>query len=57
VALIAMARKVILVEPDAVPGVTVPGVTLLGIAAIILALGVAFFCFERQRQKENSSAH
>jgi uncharacterized membrane protein (DUF373 family) len=51
VALIAMARKVIIVEPDGIPGMT-----LLGIAAIILALGVAFY-FERQTQKENSSAH
>jgi len=49
--LIAMARKVIIVEPDGIPGMT-----LLGIAAIILALGVAFY-FERQTQKENSSAH
>ena len=51
VALIAMARKVIIVEPDGIPGIT-----LLGIAAIILALGVAFY-FERQPQKENASAH
>jgi uncharacterized membrane protein (DUF373 family) len=46
VALIAMARKVIILEPDAVSGLT-----LLGIAAVILALGVAFY-FERQAQKE-----
>jgi uncharacterized membrane protein (DUF373 family) len=32
-----MARKVIIVEPDGVSGLT-----LLGIAAVILALGVAF---------------
>ena len=51
VALIAMARKVIIVEPDGIPGIT-----LLGIAAIILALGVAFY-FEKQTQTENSSAH
>jgi len=51
VALIAMARKVIIVEPDGVPGLT-----MLGIAAIILALGVAFY-FERQTQKENLSTH
>lgn len=42
VALIAMARKVILAEPH-----DLPGVTLLGIAALILALGVALY-FERQ---------
>lgn len=42
VALIAMARKVILAEPH-----DLPGVTLLGIAAVILALGVALY-FERQ---------
>ncbi len=45
VALIAMARKVIILEPH-----TVPSLTLLGIAAVILALGVAFY-FERQAQK------
>jgi len=50
VALIAMARKVIIVEPDGVSGLT-----LLGIAAIILALGVAFY-FERRTQNESSSA-
>jgi uncharacterized membrane protein (DUF373 family) len=42
VALIAMARKVIIEEPNAVPSLT-----LFGIAALILALGVAFY-FERQ---------
>ena len=41
VALIAMARKVIIEEPNAVPSLT-----LFGIAALILALGVAFY-FER----------
>jgi uncharacterized membrane protein (DUF373 family) len=51
VALIAMARKVIIVEPDAVSSLT-----LLGIAAVILALGVAFY-FERQAQKEQWPAH
>jgi uncharacterized membrane protein (DUF373 family) len=51
VALIAMARKVIIVEPDAVSGLT-----LLGIAAVILALGVAFY-FERLVQKEQWPAH
>lgn len=44
VALIAMARKVIVLEPE---GSTGP--TLLGIAALILALGIAFY-FERQTQ-------
>jgi uncharacterized membrane protein (DUF373 family) len=45
VALIAMARKVIIEEPN-----TVPGLTLFGIAALILALGIAFY-FERQAPK------
>jgi uncharacterized membrane protein (DUF373 family) len=42
VALMAMARKAIIEEPN-----TVPGSTLLGLAALILALGVAFY-FERR---------
>ena len=46
VALIAMARKVIIEEPN-----TVPGMTLFGIAALILALGIAFY-FERQSKRE-----
>lgn len=46
VALIALARKVIIEEPNAVPSLT-----LFGIAALILALGVAFY-FERQAKKE-----
>ena len=46
VALIAMARKVIILEPD-----HVSSLTLLGVAALILALGVAFY-FERQAQGE-----
>ncbi len=45
VALIAMARKVIIEEPN-----SVPGLTLFGIAALILALGIAFY-FERQAPK------
>jgi uncharacterized membrane protein (DUF373 family) len=45
VALIAMARKVIIEEPNAVPSLT-----LLGIAALILALAIAFY-FERQSPK------
>jgi uncharacterized membrane protein (DUF373 family) len=45
VALIAMARKVIVEEPN-----NVPGLTLFGIAALILALGIAFY-FERQAQR------
>jgi uncharacterized membrane protein (DUF373 family) len=49
VALIAMARKVIVEEPN-----SVPSLTLFGIAALILALGVAFY-FERQAQREQSS--
>lgn len=44
VALIAMARKAIVLEPE---GLT--GSTLYGIAALILALGIAFY-FERQTQ-------
>lgn len=47
VALIAMARKVIIEEPN-----TVPGLTLFGIAALILALGIAFY-FERQAKRES----
>jgi uncharacterized membrane protein (DUF373 family) len=49
VALIAMARKVIIEEPN-----SVPGLTLFGIAALILALGVAFY-FERQAHRVNPS--
>ena len=49
VALIAMARKVIIEEPN-----TVPSLTLFGIAALILALGVAFY-FERQAKRESGS--
>src|ERR1700687_5262263 len=48
VALIAMARKVIIEEPN-----TVPGLTLFGIAALIRALGIAFY-FERQGKRETS---
>ncbi|MGA8215216.1 MAG: phosphate-starvation-inducible PsiE family protein [Candidatus Sulfotelmatobacter sp.] len=48
VALIAMARKVIILEPN-----SVPGLTLFGMAALILALGVAFY-FERQAHREQS---
>jgi uncharacterized membrane protein (DUF373 family) len=44
VALIAMARKAIIEEPA-----TASGLTLFGVAALILALGVAFY-FERQAQ-------
>ena len=46
VALIAMARKVIIEEPN-----VVPSLTLFGIAALILALGIAFY-FERQSKRE-----
>jgi uncharacterized membrane protein (DUF373 family) len=46
VALIAMARKVIIEEPN-----TVPSLTLLGIAALILALAIAFY-FERQAKRD-----
>ena len=46
VALIAMARKVIIEEPN-----EVPSLTLFGIAALILALGIASY-FERQAKHE-----
>jgi uncharacterized membrane protein (DUF373 family) len=46
VALIAMARKVIIEEPNAVSSLT-----LLGIAALILALAIAFY-FERQAKRD-----
>src|SRR5580704_7560639 len=46
VALIAMARKVIIEEPN-----DVPSLTLFGISALILALGIAFY-FERQVKHE-----
>jgi uncharacterized membrane protein (DUF373 family) len=42
VALIAVARKVIIEEPN-----NLPSLTLFGIAALILALGIASY-FERQ---------
>ena len=45
VALIAMARKAIIAEPNAVPGVA-----LFGVAALILALAIAFY-FERQTER------
>lgn len=47
VALIAMARKVIIAEPN-----TLPSLTWFGIAALILALGVAFY-FEGQAKRES----
>ena len=46
VALIAMARKVIIERPN-----NVASLTLFGIAALILALGVAFY-FERKAKRE-----
>ena len=46
VALIAMARKVIIEEPN-----EVPAMALFGIAALILALGIAFY-FERLAKYE-----
>jgi uncharacterized membrane protein (DUF373 family) len=49
VAMIAIARKVIILEPDGVPGLTV-----LGLAALILALGVAFY-FEKQTSGEQQA--
>jgi uncharacterized membrane protein (DUF373 family) len=50
VALIAMARKVIILEAS-----TTPSLTLFGLAALILALGVAFY-FERKAQGERAPA-
>ncbi len=50
VALIAMARKVIILEPS-----NTPGLTMFGIAALILALGLAFY-FERRTHGEQASA-
>lgn len=47
VALIAMARKAIILEPNAAPAMS-----LFGLAAVILALGIAFHF---QRQAENRS--
>jgi uncharacterized membrane protein (DUF373 family) len=49
VALIAMARKVIIEEPN-----NVPSLTLFGIAALILSLGIASY-FERQTKHEPSN--
>jgi uncharacterized membrane protein (DUF373 family) len=46
VALIAMARKVIILEPN-----SVTALTLFGMASLISALGVAFY-FERKAHKE-----
>ena len=52
VALIAMARKVIIEEPN-----EVPSLTLFGIAALILALGIAYY-FERQgKSGEHGDKH
>ncbi|MGA3209820.1 MAG: phosphate-starvation-inducible PsiE family protein [Terriglobales bacterium] len=48
VALIAMARKVIIQEPN-----TVPSSTLFGVAALILALGIAYY-FERQGHRHTA---
>ena len=48
VALIAMARKVIIEEPNAVSSMT-----LMGIAALIVALAIAYY-FERHAKKEVS---
>jgi uncharacterized membrane protein (DUF373 family) len=50
VALIAVARKVIVLEPS-----NTPGLTMFGMAALTLALGVAFY-FERQAHGERGSA-
>lgn len=50
VALIAMARKVITEEPH-----LVPATTLFGIAALILALAIAFY-FERQASNDTTQS-
>ncbi len=47
VALIAMARKVIIMEPH-----DFSGLTMVGVAALILALGVAFY-FERHERAQH----
>lgn len=49
VALIAMARKAIIAEPN-----SAAGLTMFGLAALILALGVAFY-FERQSDDKSKS--
>src|SRR5271166_5766132 len=49
VALIAMARKTILLEPH-----DTPGLTLFGLAALILALGLASY-FERKTEDQGKS--
>jgi uncharacterized membrane protein (DUF373 family) len=49
VALIAMARKVIILEPT-----SVPGSTMFGVAALIFALAVAFY-FERHPHRDQPS--
>lgn len=49
VALIAMARKVIIVEPS-----NISASTMFGMAALIFALAVAFY-FERQAQRDQTS--
>ena len=51
VALIAMARKVITEEPE-----SVSALTLFGIAALILALAIAFY-FERQARDNETHVH
>jgi uncharacterized membrane protein (DUF373 family) len=50
VAMIAVARKVITTEPSAVSGLA-----LLGIAALIIALGVAFYLESHARTKAEES--
>ena len=50
VALIAVARKVIILEPS-----STPELALFGMAALILALGLAFY-FERQAHGERASS-
>jgi uncharacterized membrane protein (DUF373 family) len=47
VALIAMARKVITEEPE-----SISSLTLFGIAALILALGAAFYLEQQTQNKE-----
>jgi uncharacterized membrane protein (DUF373 family) len=48
VALIAMARKAIIQEPD-----SVPGLALFGTAALIVALAIAFY-FERRTERQTA---
>lgn len=47
VAMLAMARKIVTLDPK-----EIPGVSLLGIAAIIVALAIAYYVFKRAHDKD-----